>query len=679
MPASTTNYRQLCAGAWPVGLAVIYLFGYNAWLLPAQLISCLAADLPAWKVGPFFGQFISGRLWDAGCVAAILATAFALGAPVVARCSDRRDLLTMLLAVGVGLWWLAVAVLAVGAVSTARVPWCLALGVAWLWPGPRRFVREFWFVTGRISGWAKFLLGCAMVAAVLNLPGALAPPFEYDELEYHLGAPAEYLRAGHIVFLPHNFYSNLPQLTEMLYLLGWTAGSEVAPKLLHWAFGVLAALTVYATGARLWTRSAGVSAAALFYCLPFVQDLSQTARVDLATTFFAALAFGALLAWWREDEAAVPGAAAVRPPNDFVWLSALAAGGAVATKWTAVPVVLVPAVIVLAARRRFTEAIGFLLLAGLCVVPWLVKNWLLAGNPVYPLLASEFPSPHWSAAQAALFADRHYPTFGWSGLWGFFERAWRYSFAEPRAAPVLLMIAPLILLVSGRPASTGVAGGLLATGYAGWYLFTFRPWRFLMPVLPLAALVGAFALERVGWIARAAVGLVVVVALSSLALNDLVDVERPERMPAQVSFALLALGEVSRDELQARLGGGVFAPVVWMNKHLPAAAKVLYVGEARVALARHEVVWATAFDQHPLAPALGNLQQTGVTHIYLNFSELRRLQAGYGYLQDLNWSAFRQFLQQHARAIFRSDTGVVYELTDSSPRGGEDTGEGKLR
>jgi hypothetical protein len=73
----------------------------------------------------------------------------------------------------------------------------------------------------------------------------MAPPFEYDELEYHLGALADYQRAGRIVFLPHNFYSNMPQLTEMLYLLAKTTTSDIAAKLLHWLFGLLAAAAVY--------------------------------------------------------------------------------------------------------------------------------------------------------------------------------------------------------------------------------------------------------------------------------------------------------------------------------------------------------------------------------------------------------------------------------------------------
>jgi len=102
--------------------------------------------------------------------------------------------------------------------------------------------------------------------------------------------------------------------------------------MLHWLFGLLGAAAVFGVARRLWSRAVGLMAAALFYCTPFVQDLSQTARIDLATAFFATLAFGALVIGSEEDN------------RSLVWLSALCAGAALATKWTAIPVVLLPLV-----------------------------------------------------------------------------------------------------------------------------------------------------------------------------------------------------------------------------------------------------------------------------------------------------------------------------------------------
>jgi len=72
--------------------------------------------------------------------------------------------------------------------------------------------------------------------------------------------------------------------------------------MLHWCFWRAQRCAVYAVAGKLWSRRIGMMAAALFYCLPYVQDLSQTARIDLATTFFATLAFGGVLLAYDGDQ-----------------------------------------------------------------------------------------------------------------------------------------------------------------------------------------------------------------------------------------------------------------------------------------------------------------------------------------------------------------------------------------
>ncbi len=296
------EFTRLLAILWVLGLALVYLIRYGAWGLPFQLAAVVNASMPAFRVGPHFREFWTGRMYEGGCIIGIVAASLGLGATVAGRLIARRDVLGMLFALGVGLWFLAVLVLVTGALSVAKVPYTFLTLACWLLPAPRKFVGDFHVSTERTDSWAKLMLACILLAAALNLVGALAPPFEYDELEYHLGALADYQRAGRIVFLPHNFYTNMPQLTEMLYLLAKTTTSDIAAKLLHWLFGLLAAATVYGAAQRLWSKAVGLTAAALFYCTPFVQELGQTARIDLATAFFATLAFGALVLWMEEEE-----------------------------------------------------------------------------------------------------------------------------------------------------------------------------------------------------------------------------------------------------------------------------------------------------------------------------------------------------------------------------------------
>jgi 4-amino-4-deoxy-L-arabinose transferase-like glycosyltransferase len=661
------EFARLLAILWVTCLALVYLVPYGAWVIPFQLAGMVGASLPGIQVGPHLREFWIARAYDVVCVLGIVAAALGLGATFGNRFIARRDVLGALFALAIGLWFLAVLTLVVGAVSIAKVPYVFLTLACWLSPAPRKFLGDFHVSTERTDGWGKWMVACLALAAALNLAGALAPPFEYDELEYHLGALADYQRAGRIVFLPYNVYSNMPQLTEMLYLLGRTSSSDIAAKLLHWSFGVLSALAVYGLSQRLWSKAVGLTAAALFYCVPFVQDLGQTARIDLATAFFATLAFGALVLWTEEDK------------EEFVWLSALCAGGAVATKWPAIPVVVVPMILLLAFRRRFLLLAAFCILAAAMVVPWLVKNWWLTGNPVYPLLYAWFPHPHWSAEQAIVLSAKHAPTFGWGALGQFLGRLWNYSFVEVGTVPLVLMTAPLVLLLPRAEPAAKRFAGLFVGACVAWFCFTFRPWRFLFPAVGVAAVAGAFAMEKLGRdtivriALRLSVGLVMVTSLATLALNDLVDAENPQHVPPRMSFAQYALGQFTREEFVVRMGRGVLEPVVWMNENLPKEAKVLYVGEARAYYARHLVLWSTAFDRHPLTAMsreakttdelLGALRARSITHVYVNFSELERLRRGYSYMVDANWNLIRNTLQQHATEIHHREPAVVYQLT----------------
>jgi len=149
------------------------------------------------------------------------------------------------------------------------------------------------------------------------------------------------------------------------------------------------------------------------------------------------------------------------------------------------------------------------------------------------------------------------------------------------------------------------------------------------------------------------------VGLTAIGLNVLVDVENPEHVPAQVSFVTYALGQVSREEFIARMGRGMFEPIVWMNHNLPAGPKVLYVGEARAYYARQQVLWSTAFDQHPLT-TMNNWN--AITHVYINTSELNRLHTNYGYLREADLERLTGLLDNRARLIHQSGRSAVYEL-----------------
>jgi hypothetical protein len=204
-PRLNPQFARMIAILWVAGLTLVYLVRYDAWMLPFQLVGYLSSSLSTLHIGPHFRELWTARGWDFLCVAAIVAATVGLGAVVTSGLIQRRDILAVLFALAAGCWLLAVLILIVAAVSVALVPYVFIVMLCWLLPAPRKLVRNFFASTQKIDGWAKLMIACVVLAMLLNLPGTLVPPFEYDELEYHLGALADYQRAGHIAFLPHNF------------------------------------------------------------------------------------------------------------------------------------------------------------------------------------------------------------------------------------------------------------------------------------------------------------------------------------------------------------------------------------------------------------------------------------------------------------------------------------------
>ena len=95
---------QLLAGGWVAILAFFFLFRYNGWLIPLQLADLFRETMPTLAIGPHFGEFWRAGLTDAGCAAAILATAFAIGAVAIDRLTPEKDLLAALFSLAAGLW-----------------------------------------------------------------------------------------------------------------------------------------------------------------------------------------------------------------------------------------------------------------------------------------------------------------------------------------------------------------------------------------------------------------------------------------------------------------------------------------------------------------------------------------------------------------------------------------------
>ena len=279
--------------------------------------------------------------------------------------------------------------------------------------------------------WERGLRLFSLSMLLLALGLALAPDISWDAHVYHLTEPRLYLTWGgiaHRIDLP---YLGFPQNAEMLYTLGLLLGNAQVPPLLHFSFGLMGLAITADLARRYFNRQVAWAAVALLLSGATCVLLMTRAYAEMALFCYFTATMYALLRW-RD------GCHAGQERRGWLWLASASVGLAGGVKYTAVVMPLAMAAIVVWTTRRagWRAWVGRLAgmggIAGIFVLPWLLKNWLLTGNPIYPFFLNH--ALYWDAWRGA-FYDR-----AGSGLW-------------PNQ-PMRLLLAPLEATILGSEGSS---------------------------------------------------------------------------------------------------------------------------------------------------------------------------------------------------------------------------------
>jgi hypothetical protein len=362
---------------------------------------------------------------------------------------------------GLGLLSLAVFALAAGRVLS---PLALALALGGLWLAGFSELRSALFGLRLPEEWREHPLAASAILAALGLTFWLAwvPPHQYDSLVYHLALPAAYLRAGGLTTAGLPVYAHFPQNGEMLFALALALRSDLLAQLLMWLATALSVAWIWTMAGAEIPAAARLLAALLLATHTGVMLLASTTYVEPLVMLWTTAAV--LLFWrWRREGAGAP--------RSWLGLSAVFAGLALGAKYTAGLTAGVLGIILVkdwltgppAARRaRAKDLALFIAVVTLVFSPWLVKNALSAGNPVFPFLYDWFPAT--AAGWPAEGARRYFAVLTEYGHGG----AWAKALLE---LPVLLL---------GNSLRFG--GGMDVLGDMGWEV--------LFWALPLAAWAG---------------------------------------------------------------------------------------------------------------------------------------------------------------------------------------------
>ena len=374
-----------------------------------------------------------------------------------------------------------------------------------------------WQSLGTSAGWLPNLSWTAAPAlAILFLATTSAPGWlwqtefgGYDVLSYHLQLPREWMAAGRIFTPTHNVYGALPSFLEagflhLMVLDGNPITAAYSAQLLHASLALLTGLTTAAALGRWLGPGRTGPAFALLIGTPWVIVVGSLAYDEMGAALM--LATGMLLLVPRDDE---PELTTTSERVRVGFATGILAGGAVAMKLTASGLIALPLVYLMIRRVRnkgWVDAIPAGAIAGfLILLPWLVRNYIETGNPVFPFLAPIFGNGHYTAEQLARFMGAHTSTESFVGRVGLFiDQILRFGIgANPTPGepwlpqwsllPLLAFIGLVVGLI--RPSTRRITRDLLILTVIPcvfWLAATHLKSRFLVPAIP--AFIGAACL-----------------------------------------------------------------------------------------------------------------------------------------------------------------------------------------
>lgn len=510
------------------------------------------------------------------------------------------------------------------------------------------------------SGLERVTFVFVVCLLAFNLLRALAPPVKWDSLVYHLELPRLYLERGRLYFTPENFYGGFPQVAELWFVWGMALRAGSTAVVYSWAVGATAFIGVEVLARRI---SASIprwlAPAVLLSGFSFSHSLSW-AYVDLFVMLFGVCLWLSLLNYVENNR------------RSDLFLMGIMAGLAIGAKYTSavlLPLVglalLYDAVVRRSSMRKLVvEALWLTAVVTIMIVPWIAKNWILAGNPAYPFISFDKTVDPWQHTfrsgpppQRNLLDDLILPVDATlSGI----ENAIVVGRPEYGASlgPLMLALIPGLLIgwknysVEERrklKLMLAAAGGTWLVWAAASHFADelMRP-RHYFGVFPVLAALAATGFQAAAGVSLPGVRLGRVLAVLTsfaLLLSGLAEVDYlTTNNPLPVILGRQSQADFLRQEL------GVYADAMEAVNRLPDGSVVLFLWEPKVYYCMQECISDGKIDNWwALLQAGGDsvgvtrlLEERGVTHVLIYDGGLNLLTQSGELAQD-EWQALQAF------------------------------------
>ena len=544
---------------------------------------------------------------------------------------DRDPALLLGLSALLGLGALGFLTFFLGQISPVRILLGLVcvLSVAGLQP---LFKSRSQFIFALPKGPQALFLLPVTLAALFALVSILTPSdiSDWDSLAYHLAVPKLWVQAGHIYSVPGIHHSNFPALVDNLYIWPLVTESQSGAKFFQFFFYLAGMLCVFGFARQRYGDKAAWWSLLTYAMVPAALWEAGTAYIDLAHGLYAG--FGILFAaQWLADKR-----------KEDLWLAAILLGFGAASKYTGLQTIFAVGLVVVIAgalakesQRAFKGAVTAGLVAVAIASPWLIKNAITVGNPVYPYFYEKLGGKDWSQPQADIYKNEQ-QTFGVGrtesgrdpsaiahAVLGLAYQPGRFTnpgqeqgAGSPlHAIGAAVLAALLAWLISGRAKLFEVSTLAVVLLSAAMWFFLSQQSRYILTwAIPLAALSG-------GAVVRLAAGQAVAAVVALQALVTLY-------MSSQLRFSSqlpVVLGTVSAEDYQ-RKSIPFYEASEYINKEVK--GKVALYDEVFGYLLDVPYFWANPghstqipYSQLKSGEQLADeLRRQGFTHVYISIS-----------------------------------------------------------
>jgi 4-amino-4-deoxy-L-arabinose transferase-like glycosyltransferase len=583
-----------------------------------------------------------------------------------------------------GLGLLSLSVLALAALRLLR-PWTISLVLAGFWLIGFSELRAALVGCRLPEQWRSRPLVTTGILAALGLTFWLTwvPPHQYDSLVYHLALPAAYLRAGVLSVTGLPVYSHFPQNGEMLFALALALKSDLLAQMLMWLATALSVAWLWTMAGPEIAPEARLLAALLLATHTAVMLLASTTYIEPLVMLWTTAAV--LLFWrWRRESAGAP--------RSWLALSAVFTGMALGAKYTAGITAGALGLMLAgdwltappeARRARAGDLALFVAVTTAVFSPWLVKNTIETGDPVFPFLYRWFPATR--AGWPAAGAQRYFAVlteYGFGGAW--YQALARLPFQLMGNSlrfgggmdvlgnmgwELLFWSLPLALWAGWHRRNRTVLWLLAFCGLylAAWFA-TGVVLRFLTALAPLLCLLCAFGLITLWSRLESRARIVFFVGAGLLVASHV--------LVFLYAHAVFGSGRVlsgleSREEfLSRRLE--YYPCAAWARDHLGENDKILIVGEQRAYYWTQDCVATTvnapnryrAWADESASPAAyaARLRTEGFSHVAVVPREARRLAPALEPLSERgarNWLGLQPDLVE---PVFQGPACAIYRL-----------------